>query len=170
MEWFLPCLYAFLGCGAFCFIFELRRWWYIVSAAATGAVAWLVYLSLPGLTDVNRYLLATIAAAALSEIFARLYKTPATVFLIIGIIPLVPGGGIYYTMEALINGDLSLFVRHGMETAASAGAIAVGCSLVSSVSRLTTAARRRRWIRQGASAAGSGPAAGDAEDKKGHEG
>ena len=54
MEWFLPCLYAFLGCGAFCFIFELRRWWYIVSAAATGAVAWLVYLSLPGLTDVNR--------------------------------------------------------------------------------------------------------------------
>ena len=122
MEWFLPCLYAFLGCGAFCFIFELRRWWYIVSAAATGTVAWLVYLSLPGLTDVNRYLLATIAAAALSEIFARLYKTPATVFLIIGIIPLVPGGGIYYTMEALINGDLSLFVRHGMETAASAGA------------------------------------------------
>ena len=123
-----------------------------------------------GLTDVNRYLLATIAAAALSEIFARLYKTPATVFLIIGIIPLVPGGGIYYTMEALINGDLSLFVRHGMETAASAGAIAVGCSLVSSVSRLTTAARRRRWIRQGASAAGSGRTAGEAKDKKGHEG
>ena len=143
MEWFLPCLYAFLGCGAFCFIFELRRWWYIVSAAATGAVAWLVYLSLPGLTDVNRYLLATIAAAALSEIFARLYKTPATVFLIIGIIPLVPGGGIYYTMEALINGDLPLFVRYGMETAASAGAIAVGCSLVSSVSRLIAAVRRR---------------------------
>ena len=143
MKQFLPCLYAFLGCGAFCFIFELRRKWYILSASATGAVAWLVYLSLPGLTDVNRYLLATIAAAALSEIFARIYKTPATVFLIIGIIPLVPGGGIYYTMEALINGDLSLFVRYGMETAASAGAIAVGCSLVSSVARLTTVIRRR---------------------------
>ena len=39
MERFLPCLYAFLGCGAFCFIFELRRWWYILSAAATGAAA-----------------------------------------------------------------------------------------------------------------------------------
>ena len=143
MEWMLPCLYAFLGCGAFCFIFELRRWWYILSASVTGAVAWLVYLSLSNLTDVNRYLLATIAAAILSEIFARLYKTPATVFLIIGIIPLVPGGGIYYTMEALINGDLSLFVRYGMETAASAGAIAVGCSLVSSVSRLIAAVHRR---------------------------
>ena len=136
MEWMLPCLYAFLGCGAFCFIFELRRWWYILSAAISGAVGWFVYLSLSDLTDVSRYLLATIAVAVLSEIFARLYKTPATVFLIIGIIPLVPGGGIYYTMEALINGDLPLFVRYGMETAASAGAIAVGCSLVSSVARI----------------------------------
>lgn len=144
MEWFLPCLYAFLGCGAFCFIFELRRWWYILSAAISGAVGWFVYLSLSDLTDVSRYLLATIAVAALSEIFARLYKTPATVFLIIGIIPLVPGGGIYYTMEALINGDLPLFVRYGMETAASAGAIAVGCSLVSSVARIAVVLRRRR--------------------------
>ena len=144
MEWFLPCLYAFLGCGAFCFIFELRRWWYILSAAVSGAVGWFVYLSLSDLTDVSRYLLATIAVAVLSEIFARLYKTPATVFLIIGIIPLVPGGGIYYTMEALINGDLSLCVRYGMETAASAGAIAVGCSLVSSVARIAVVLRRRR--------------------------
>ena len=144
MEWFLPCLYAFLGCGAFCFIFELRRRWHILSAAATGAVAWLVYLSLPGFTDVTRYLLATIVAAALAEIFARIYKTPATVFLIIGIIPLVPGGGIYYTMEALINGDLPLFVRNGMETVASAGAIAVGCSLVSSVARIAATLRHRR--------------------------
>lgn len=144
MEWFLPCLYAFLGCGAFCFIFELRRWWYILSAAISGAVGWFVYLSLSDLTDVSRYLLATIAVAALSEIFARLYKIPATVFLIIGIIPLVPGGGIYYTMEALINGDLPLFVRYGMETAASAGAIAVGCSLVSSVARIAVVLRRRR--------------------------
>ena len=144
MEWFLPCLYALLGCGAFCFIFELRRWWYILSAAVSGAVGWFVYLNLSDLTDVSRYLLATIAVAVLSEIFARLYKTPATVFLIIGIIPLVPGGGIYYTMEALINGDLSLFVRYGMETAASAGAIAVGCSLVSSVARIAVVLRRRR--------------------------
>ena len=144
MEWFLPCLYAFLGCGAFCFIFELRRWWYILSAAISGAVGWFVYLSLSDLTDVSRYLLATIAVAALSEIFARLYKTPATVFLIIGIIPLVPGGGIYYTMEALINGDLPLFVRYGMETAASAGAIAVGCSLVSSLARIVVALRHPR--------------------------
>lgn len=141
---FLPCLYAFLGCVAFCFIFELRRWTYILSAGVTGAVSWLVYLLLEGESNVTRFLLATIVVAVLAEIFARVYKTPATVFLIIGIIPLVPGGGIYYTMEALINGDMAAFVRLGMETAASAGAIAVGCSLVSAVARIVTLKRRQK--------------------------
>ena len=143
METFLPCLYAFLGCAAFCFIFELRRWHYIISASVAGAVSWFVYLCLDGWSNVSRFLVATIAVAVLAEVFARLYKTPATVFLIIGIIPLVPGGGIYYTMEALINGDMTAFVRLGMETVASAGAIAVGCSLVSAVARIVTLKRRK---------------------------
>ena len=143
MEMLLPCLYAFLACVAFSMVFELRRWRYILSAAATGAVAWLVYLLLADLGMVNRYLLATIAAAALSEIFARIYKTPATVFLIIGIVPLVPGGGIYYTMDALLNGQMDLFLAKALETVAYAGAIAVGCSLVSSIARILTALRRQ---------------------------
>jgi len=142
METFLPCLYAALGCMAFCFIFQLRRWYYIFCASLTGAVSWLVYLWLEELSTVSRFLLATVAVALLAEVFARLFKTPATVFLIIGIIPLVPGGGIYYTMEALVNGNMADFLHYGMSTASSAGAIAVGCSLVSSVVRIITAKRR----------------------------
>lgn len=144
LKTFLPCLWAFLACMAFCFVFELRRWRFILSASLTGAVAWLVYLLLDGWGGVTRFLLATVAAAVLAELFARIYKTPATIFLIIGIIPLVPGGGIYYTLEALINGDMPLFVQLGMETAASAGAIAVGSSLVSSVARIAALLRRER--------------------------
>ena len=70
---------------------------------------------------------------------AFIYKIgPLTIniFLIIGIIPMVPGGGIYYTMEALLNGNMQQFVSQGIKTAASAGAIAVGCSLVSSIVRM----------------------------------
>ncbi len=136
MALFLPCLWAFLACAAFCFAFELRRWRFILAASLTGAVAWFVYLVMDGHGEVTRFLLSTIAAATLSEIFARIFRTPATVFLIIGIIPMVPGGGIYYTMYALINGDMEQFVQRGLSTAASAGAIAVGCSLVSSVVRI----------------------------------
>ena len=144
LKTFLPCLWAFLASMAFCFVFELRRWRFILAASFTGAVAWLVYLLVDGWGSATQFLMATIAAAALAEIFARVFKTPATIFLIIGIIPLVPGGGIYYTLDALINGDMPLFVQLGMETAASAGAIAEGSSLVSSVARIVTLLRRER--------------------------
>ena len=135
-EIILPCLYAFAGCAAFSFVFQLRQWCHVLCASLCGAVGWLVYLLLAESSSVLRGLLATIVVALLSELFARIFKTPATVFLLIGIIPLVPGGGIYYTLEALIGGNMSLFVQKGLETVAFAGSIAVGCSLVASVARI----------------------------------
>ena len=136
MENWMSCLYAFGGCAAFCFIFEMRRWRFILTAAGIGMVAQVTYLLLVDFSTISRLLLATVVTAGLAEVFARILKTPATVFLIIGIIPLVPGGGLYYTMESLVNGDMQMFARYGMETVASAGAIAVGSSLVSAVTRL----------------------------------
>jgi len=132
----LPCLYAFAGSAAFCFVFQLRCWQHILCASLSGAAGWLVYLLLHESSTVVRGLLATLVVALLSEVFARVFKSPAAVFLQIGIIPLVPGGGIYYTLEALISGNMSLFVEKGLETVAFAGSIAVGCSLVASVARI----------------------------------
>lgn len=144
MDLLLPCLYAFLASIAFGLVSELHSWKYLLAAGFTGCVGWLVYLLMSDYSTVPRFFAATIIAATISEIFARIFKAPATVFLVVGIIPLVPGGGIYYTMEALINGDMATFVHKGMETAASAGAIAVGCSLVSSMARIITVSHRHR--------------------------
>ena len=144
MRNYLPCLYAFVASIAFSYIFEMRRWRYILCAGLAGAVSWLVYLLLPGFSEVARCFAATIVVAFLAEIFARNFKIPATVFLVIGIVPLVPGGGLYYTMESLINGDLAMFARKGLQAAEDAGAIAVGCSLVSSGMRLLTTGLRMR--------------------------
>lgn len=141
-EFFLPCLYAFAGCMAFCVIFQLRRWQHIVCASLSGAAGWLVYLLLADSSNVVRGLMATVMVAVLAEVLARVFKAPVAVFLQIGIIPLVPGGGIYYTLEALISGDTALFVQKGLETVAFAGSIAVGCSLVASVARLLPRKRR----------------------------
>lgn len=146
MKDFLPVLYAFIGCIAFCFIFEMRRWRYILCAGFASAISWLVYLILPGFSEVARCFVATIAVAILAEIFARIFKCPATVFLVIGIIPLVPGGGIYYTMENLVNGNIAMFAQKGLQTAEDAGAIAVGCSLISSGWRIVTTGLRMRQV------------------------
>lgn len=149
MDMFLQCLYATLASAAFAFVFELRCWQHILAASFTGAMSWLVYLVLEGVMgDVSRYFVATVAVAVLSEIFARMFKSPATIFLIIGIVPLVPGGGLYYTMDALIDGNMTLFAQKGMEAASIAGAIAAGSSLVSSVVRILP--RRKRMPANGA--------------------
>jgi len=143
MDMILHCLYAALASAGFAFVFELRRWQHILAASFTGAMSWLVYLLLEDVMGaVACNFMATVAVAILSEVFARLFKSPATVFLIIGIVPLVPGGGLYYTMDALIDGNMDLFVQKGLEAASIAGAIAAGSSLVSSVVRILP--RRRR--------------------------
>ena len=49
----------------------------------------------------------------------------------------------YYTMYALLNGDMQLFAQKGAETAACAAAIAVGCSLVSSAVQILSLLRER---------------------------
>ena len=137
MEHFLPCLYAFLACGAFCLIFEVKKPLFILLCSLNGAVAWAVYLLLDGIGhEVARYLIATIVAAVLAEGFARIMKAPATIFLIIGILPLVPGSGLYNAMDCLISGDSVMFAQIGLETASYAGAIAVGVSMVSSIARI----------------------------------
>lgn len=137
MDTFLPCLYAALASTGFALVFELRRWQHIVAASFAGAMSWLVYLMADDFVGpIGCNFLATVAVALLAEIFARMFKAPATVFLITGIIPLVPGGGLYYTMDALIDGNMALFAEKGIEAAGIAGAIAAGSSLVSSMVRI----------------------------------
>lgn len=46
---------------------------------------------------------AAFAAAIFAEIFARIAKTPSTVFILPGCIALVPGGSLYYAMSSLLS-------------------------------------------------------------------
>ena len=74
-----------------------------------GGLVWLIYLlfdkSLMG---------AFWAAAAIgvySEMMARLVRCPATGYLLVSLLPLVPGGGIYYTMSYCVNGEREMFLQ-----------------------------------------------------------
>lgn len=86
----------------------------LLLSSAGGALGWCVYLLCGGIkNDIIQSFFAIIVVAVYSEIMARLYKAPATVYLVVGLIPLVPGGGIYYTMEYCINGDMMNFMNTG---------------------------------------------------------
>lgn len=134
---FLPCFYAFCACIGFCIVFEVHNRKFMLAASLSGAAAWFVYLLLAGkMPEAGRCFIATLVVAVISEILARIFKAPATIFLIVGIIPLVPGGGLYDTMDYLLKGDTRMFEMQGTRTVASAIAIAVGCSLVTSIVRI----------------------------------
>ncbi|WP_458863719.1 threonine/serine exporter family protein [Acidaminobacterium chupaoyuni] len=135
-DYILPFLYAYIACLAFSFIFGLRGK-FIFLAPLGGSICWTLYLALNFTqNDLIQSFLATMAVAIYSEILARIYKAPATMFLIISILPLVPGAGIYYTMEYCVAGDQMSFYTSLVHTLAIAGALSLGIVLVSSFFRL----------------------------------
>ena len=48
-----------------------------------------------------------------SEIWARILKTPATTVLMPTVIPLIPGGSLYYAMDAALRRDMPQFIVKG---------------------------------------------------------
>ncbi len=106
-------------------------------ASLGGAIGWLVYLLFGFVReDLFQYFVATIATAVYSEILARVMKKPATEFQIVALLPLVPGGGIFYTMEYCVIGNNEKFMETGLHTLGIAGALATGILLVSSIFRI----------------------------------
>ncbi|HOV64896.1 MAG TPA: threonine/serine exporter family protein, partial [Spirochaetia bacterium] len=65
-----------------------------------------------------------------------------TVFIVSAIIPLVPGGGMYYTMMESIRGNIDGALSFGFETVSIAGAIAAGLAIASSLIRLVSKNRQ----------------------------
>lgn len=127
---------AFIASLAFGIIFNIKNR-NLFFAALCGALGWFVYkLSLNnGFSDTLSLFFASISLSAYSEIFARVLKTPVTTFIIVALIPLVPGGGMYYTMVEAITGNIMSSLEIGIETIASAGVLAIGIILVSSITR-----------------------------------
>ena len=66
----------------------------------------------------------------------RVRKCPAMPYLVIAILPLLPGAGVYYTMSLGLEGNRMDAVAKGLETVGIAGSLAVGILLVSTVFRL----------------------------------
>ena len=62
------------------------------------------------------YFLATLLIGILCEIFARVMKRAATLFVTSAIVPLVPGVGLYNTMRYVVEGNYGQAVNVGAAT------------------------------------------------------
>lgn len=82
------------------------------------------------------YFVAALFIGLYAEILAAVLRKPATIWIVTAIFPLVPGGGMYYTMLNSVRGDLWQAIRSGFDTLSAAGAIASGLAVSSAFSRL----------------------------------
>lgn len=100
----------------------------LIYSSIGGGISWFIYLKSGefNLTDGPRFFIATLILALYSEIIAKKLKIPATIVLIPALIPLAPGGGIYYTMYNLIEKNYPLALEKGINTFIIAGAMALG--------------------------------------------
>lgn len=89
-----------------------------------------------GLNEPVCYLIAAAASSFYAEVMARIRKFPATGYLLCALVPLIPGAGIYYTMDFLRRGMTAEAYAKGMATASIAGAMAIGVLLFSTAFRM----------------------------------
>lgn len=100
-----------------------------------GGVAWVVY-SFVYVSTINELLgvfFGAVAAAVLSRVLSYRHMAPSTLFLIPGIVPLVPGSLMYKTMKGVLETNIYDTFIEASRAIKFAGVIAVAIVLVFSL-------------------------------------
>lgn len=139
---------SFFASLCFAVLFQVRGR-NLICAAAAGGICWLAY-AITGLAaaEIPAYFLAAVVTTLYSELFARIMRTPAIVYLAAGVIPLVPGGGIYRTMLLCIQGTPEEALSACINTITIAGAMAMGIVIVSSFVRMLSRQQAIKFSRR----------------------
>ena len=128
---------SFVGTWGFMVLFNIPRKYYL-SGSLTGVAGWFMYLLLTEGLGTSAAI-ATFGGSFIIVLISRMLtvrmKCPITIFLIAGIIPLVPGAGVYYTAYYLMTGELALALEKGMGAVKVAFAIVLGIVFVLAIPR-----------------------------------
>lgn len=121
---------AMIGTISFSVLFGVPRKYYPWCGVIGGA-GWAVYvLASNTWGTVGSSFVATVVVIFLSRAAAVRNRCPATIFLLSGIFPLVPGAGIYWTVYYLVTEQLGLAVHTGYVAVKAAVAIVLGIVVV----------------------------------------
>lgn len=141
MNLLLNLFYSIMSTIGFAVLFNVPRK-SLLKAGIGGGVGWTIYYVITqlGLSIVISTLIASLTIALMGELFAVIDKQPSTLYIIPGIIPLVPGFGIYNTMLSLLEQNYEMALQNGIETIMISALIAAALTIVLSLN----AYRKRR--------------------------
>ena len=123
---------AAMGTVAFALLFGVPRKYYVY-CGGIGAAGWLLYsalLNVAGMGLATASFFATALVVLLCRFTAVVERCPATVFVITGIFPLVPGAKIYWAAYYLVTDQLRDAVTSGFSALKIMVAIVLGIVVV----------------------------------------
>lgn len=124
-------LSVLIGTIGFCLVFRVRH--KLIPLAVMGSLlCWIVYLT--GIHFSDGIFIPSMIASTISAIYAKqaakFLKAPATIFFITAMLPLIPGGSLYYTMSYTVQREWITAKQFGYQTIQYALGIAIGMSFV----------------------------------------
>lgn len=128
MDLLMQGMMCFVGETAFAVLLGTPRK-YCLHCGAVGTIGYLCYFLLIHQFGVNMAFAVAVGTFLIlfcSRVLAVWMKVPATLFVVVGIFPLVPGTGIYYTAYYMISNDGAAAAMKGAETLKVALALAIG--------------------------------------------
>jgi len=135
--------YIEVFCAAFAtfffgIIFNLtgKKLFYSSFAGGLGWFSYLLFFNEFHFTKTASFLISAIIITVFAEIIGKWKRVTVTSTLIPALIPLVPGGGIYYTMSFLVENKFQESLEKGRETIFLTVALAIGIFLVSTFTQI----------------------------------
>ncbi|HLU21764.1 MAG TPA: threonine/serine exporter family protein [Bacillaceae bacterium] len=118
---------SFIAAVGFGIIFNAPRK-ALIQCGIVGMLGWIVYIVMEdnGFDVVQASFSGAFIVAIIGHMMARKYKTPIIVFIVAGIIPLVPGGTSYDAMRHVASNDYANAIPLAMKAFIIASAIAMG--------------------------------------------
>ena len=124
--------------GSLCFgiLFNMRGK-RLIAAAVGGLLSWGLFVVLSHfiINEPINYFIVAAVVSLYSEIMARILKTPAAPIVTTSLIPLIPGGSLYYTMASAFESNFTRFLEKAVSTLKLACALALGIIVVTAISQ-----------------------------------
>ncbi len=144
MDYILQFLLALGASVGFGVMFNVPRRALIFCGFA-GGLGWVVYTLVMNTLEQNiiAAFLGSFILTFISYIFARTLKMPVIVFIVCGIIPLVPGGLAYEAMRHVVINEYQLAIEFIFQVGLVSGAIAIGIVFAEMVNQIYLGIKRK---------------------------
>jgi uncharacterized membrane protein YjjB (DUF3815 family) len=136
MNYLSQFIFAYISTVGFAVMFNAPRK-AVYKSGLAGALGWLCYMITLEFTPSKGMasFVGALVVGLVSEWYAVQTKRPVTIYVIPGIIPLVPGFGLYYTILSIIQHDYPNAANTGFEAIFMAIGIALGLILALQVGK-----------------------------------